>query len=107
MVFTGCSGHPPGSKCSPYVNVGSSPIVAAKPFISIGSDGKYTLVIPAIERDLKGPPDYSNAGARKVGFEGVYVASEGDSAATINGKINQGLHIIFSPGIYNLTGSFG
>ena len=106
MVFVGCSGHPPGSKCSPYVNVDSSPIVAAKPFISIGNDGKYSLVIPAIENDFKGPPDYSNPGAKKVGFEGVYVATERDSAATINGKINEGLHIVFSPGNYNLSGLF-
>jgi len=32
----------------------------------------------------------------------VYVAKAGDTAATINGKLASGLHVILSPGIYKL-----
>ena len=38
-------------------------------------------------------------------FSQVYVASDSDSASTINGKLAEGLHVVLQPGNYNLEDS--
>lgn len=48
-------------------------------------------------------PGFENADS--VDFSQVFVASETDTAATINSKIEEGLHIILQPGNYNLEDS--
>jgi hypothetical protein len=45
-------------------------------------------------------PGFSNAD--EISFSEVYVASENDSAAIINSKLGEGLHLILQPGIYKL-----
>lgn len=56
---------------------------------------------PKVETNKIGvTPNFSNAD--EIDFSQVYVANENDSAATINSKLNEGLHLILQPGIYNL-----
>lgn len=40
-----------------------------------------------------------------IPFENVFVASETNTAAEINAKLDAGLHLVLQPGIYNLTES--
>lgn len=57
---------------------------------------------PKLELRKVGPtPNWQNAD--EIPFDEVYVASESDSAATINAKLAEGLHLILQPGNYNLT----
>ena len=107
MVFVGCRGAP-GSHCSnsggtPVTNVASSPLIAEKPFIT--TDGsKYYLQVPRLEANKEGAtPNYDNA--NEVDFSQVYVATASDSAATINSKLAEGLHLVLTPGNYNLDDS--
>lgn len=59
---------------------------------------------PRVELDKVGPtPGYDNAD--EIDFSDVYVASENDSAATINAKLDQGLHLVLQPGQYHLEHS--
>lgn len=61
-------------------------------------------MIPNYETNKVGPTaNYDNAQA--VDFANVYVATDSDSAATINSKLESGLHLVLSPGIYNLEDS--
>lgn len=56
---------------------------------------------PHVEFDKKGTtPNWENA--EEIDFSDVYVASESDSAATINAKLDEGLHLVFQPGQYYL-----
>jgi len=109
MVFVGNSGNVPGSHCShtgggPYSTITNTPIIAEKPYITIDGSGKYTLKVPNWETNKNGPTtNYGNV--VNVDFANVYVAKGGDSAATINGKLSQGLHVVLSPGIYKLEDS--
>lgn len=48
-------------------------------------------------------PGWENAD--KIDFSQVYVASETDTAATINAKLSEGLHLLLQPGNYNLEDS--
>eukprot|EP00929_Paragymnodinium_shiwhaense_P093752 TRINITY_DN53_c0_g1_i8.p1 TRINITY_DN53_c0_g1~~TRINITY_DN53_c0_g1_i8.p1 ORF type:complete len:760 (-),score=142.06 TRINITY_DN53_c0_g1_i8:520-2799(-) len=110
IVFVGSKGVPSShcganaSLCSnPYTTIEKAPIVAEKPFITIDSAGSYTLNIPKILEDRVG---VSYDQVDKVGFEKVYVAdASSDTAATINAKLQEGLSVVLSPGIYELDDS--
>mmetsp|Transcript_32763 Transcript_32763/g.75794 ORF Transcript_32763/g.75794 Transcript_32763/m.75794 type:complete len:607 (+) Transcript_32763:86-1906(+) len=107
QVFVGSIGAP-ASHCgldggSPYTTVDETPSVAEKPFIIIDStSGEYSLVTPALKTGSVGT-EFDNANAKIIPFSDVYVASaDSDDAASINAKLNAGLHVVLSPGIYEL-----
>jgi hypothetical protein len=104
MAFIGVAGAP-ASHCGrsgdqfPSVSVPSTPVIAEKPFISIDPAGKYNLHIPHVKRDRVGP-DFDVG--QVVSFDEVYVAKDTDTAADINAHLRNGLHVVLSPGIYQL-----
>lgn len=106
MVFVG-NQNAPASHCGnadpqnpPYTTVDSTPIIVEKPYI-VQSGAGYSIMVPRVEQNKVGPtPGYNNAD--EVPFDKVYVASETDSAATINAKLAEGLHLVFQPGQYKL-----
>jgi hypothetical protein len=107
MVLVGNT-NPPSAHCgtsggSPFTIVENTPSIAEKPYI-IKTDSGYSLMVPKLEQNKKGTtPNWENA--YEVPFSQIYVASDTDSAATINSKLDQGLHIVLQPGIYNLEDS--
>jgi len=109
MVFLGNNGAVPGSHCgdsggSPYTTVGTTPVIAEKPFIIIDGTGKFYLQVPRTEYNKVGPTtNFDNADT--IDFANVYVARETDTAATINSKLASGLHLLLTPGNYNLSTS--
>ena len=59
-------------------------------------------MVPKLEINKVGPTlNYENA--EEIDFENVYVASENDSVLLINKKLDEGLHLIFQPGVYKLN----
>jgi len=107
MVFMGVKGAP-DSHCGAYPSMCSAavialdetPSIAEKPFITIGSDGRFTLNVPQFKRGSAGV-DVSVG--KQIGFDQVYVATDKDSAATINAALDSGNHVVLSPGNYRLT----
>jgi len=64
----------------------------------------YKLMRPRVETNKVGPtPNWENAD--EIDFSDVYVANEKDTAATINAKVAEGLHLLFQPGNYHLEDS--
>ena len=59
-------------------------------------------MVPPIKINSKGS-NFMEKDTTIIPFEQVYVATDQDNAATINNKLTQGLHIIFSPGIYYIN----
>jgi hypothetical protein len=119
MVFVGCPGAPasqcgfqgaacqstsPPSSCLPFTNVGTTPLIAEKPYITLVA-GRYYLNIPTIQQNKVGPTSPYTSNATAVDFENVYVATPSDTAASINAQIASNNHIILTPGQYNLTDS--
>lgn len=101
LVFIGCTfgkAPSPGGRLS-YKD--HTPTIAEKPFITIDTSGFYYLQIPAVKFNFSGPND--NTDIKTVSFTEVYVATEADTAAIINMKIDAGIHVILTPGTYNLT----
>lgn len=105
MVFVGTAGAP-ASHCSdvgglPMVTAATTPIIAEKPSIRVAAD-KFYLRIPAARADRQGV-DHGDGTTPEVDFASVYVAVAGrDTADSINAKLNTGLHVVLTPGIYVL-----
>jgi len=49
---------------------------------------------PYLEINKRGTTPNNWDNAEEIDFSNVYVASESDSAATINAKLNEGLHLV-------------
>jgi hypothetical protein len=65
---------------------------------------QFKLMVPKPELNKVGhTQNWSNAD--EVDFSMVYTASDADTAATINAKLAEGLHIVFQPGNYKLEDS--
>ena len=86
-----------------YSVVDQSPIIAEKPFISIDSEGKYSLMVPRYKSNSSGFPVPEQELEDEISFEQVFVARAGDSSTNIQAALDDGYHVIFSPGIYYLS----
>ena len=97
---------PSGSEGNPSISVESEvPLIAEKPFITYVEDGgKFNLVVPGVESDTSGVAKPMK-NATVVPFESVYVTDPSDTAAIINAKLAEGLHIVVTPGVYELEDS--
>lgn len=87
--FVGCTGDVPESQCGqggylPATTTELTPKIAEKPYITINDNETYTLNIPPYKTNSSG---VAWTEAEAVDFNQVYVASDTDSAATINSML--------------------
>lgn len=115
FVFVGTHGSPtPTTTCTDSATnpvspqpqklvSGSTPLSAEKPYIRIDSQGsgKYELVTPKAVAGSSGT-QWGAADEWVDGFEKVFIASNTTAVGIINAKLAQGLHVILSPGVYEL-----
>ena len=99
MVFLGVDGAP-ADRCgvdmktgTAFTSVPKTPVVSEKPYITIDASGKYSLEVPPLKTDSSSA-NFDTTGTTSVGFDKVYVASVGDTAAAINKKLAAGLHVV-------------
>jgi len=106
-VIVGSNGAPE-SHCSnsggaPITNIAETPVIVEKPYI-VADGQSYKLMRPRVEYNKVGPtPGWENSD--EIDFSKVYVANEKDTAAHINSKLEEGLHLLFQPGNYHLEDS--
>ncbi|CAK9033383.1 unnamed protein product [Durusdinium trenchii] len=108
IVLVGCTGTPPETLPSngahvALTNVALTPTVAEKPFISVDSAGLFSLEIPIFRVLSVGPSFAEQEMTSSVPFSEVYLARSSDLTSLIQAKLDLGLHVVLSPGIYNLT----
>ncbi|WP_239066793.1 discoidin domain-containing protein [Actinomadura bangladeshensis] len=105
MVFSGVDGAPAqGFPNPPYTTLGTSPVTREKPYLYADSGGAYQVFVPALRRDSHGTTwSGGSTPGSSVPLSQFYVAKPGDSAATINTALSQGLNLLFTPGIYHLS----
>ncbi|PWI09013.1 coagulation factor 5/8 type domain-containing protein [Streptomyces sp. NWU339] len=103
MVFSGVQGAPAQSFPEPpYTTLDRTPISREKPFLYLaGTD--YRVFLPALRRDARGVT-WGNGTPRgtSLALDRFYVAKPGDSAATLNQALDQGLNLLLTPGIYHV-----
>ncbi|XXY49093.1 discoidin domain-containing protein [Sorangium sp. So ce269] len=105
MVFVGVAGAPAtGFPDPPYTTVARSPVTREKPFLYLDSTGAYQVFVPALRQSTQGVSwAAGNTPGSSVPLSQFYVARPGDSAATINEALGQGLNLLFTPGIYHVS----
>jgi hypothetical protein len=106
MVFVGVSNPPtgvwPGTK---YTVITNTPLIREKPYLALGGDGKYVVIVPDMRTNSVGTTWANGAtSASSISIDQFYLAQPGlDNAETINSALNTGANLILTPGIYNLT----
>ena len=105
MVFVGNQGNPSGTwPASPYTFVDSTPAVREKPYLTIDTSGKYSVLVPALAHGTQGTSWGANAPAAKLSIDQFYVArADRDTADSINAALGEGANVIFAPGVYHLS----
>jgi len=74
--------------------------IAEKPFL-VEEDGAWHIAVPAFRTEASGPSDETDLEST-IPMKDVFVAKEGDTAATINGGIVGKRALLLTPAIYGL-----
>ncbi|MEP7765763.1 discoidin domain-containing protein [Sanguibacter sp. 25GB23B1] len=103
MLFSGVEGSPPPSFPNPsHTVLDTSPLVREKPYLYAEGDD-YAVFVPELATATRGTTwaDGETPGT-SIPLDEFFVADPADSAATINQALDQGLHLLFTPGVYHV-----
>jgi hypothetical protein len=109
MVFVGTINPPAGTwPTHPYMVVNQTPLIREKPYLFVDDAGNYFVMVPNFSNhNTRGTTwtDHPTSGTA-LAIDQFYLARpEKDNAASINAALNQGKHLLFTPGIYHLENS--
>ena len=108
MVFVGVVNPPAGEwPTPPYTKIAQVPTVREKPFLQVDASGNYSVRIPALRANSLGITwRAGTTPGRSIPIGQFYVARpNADTAATVNAQLAKGKNVLFTPGIYDLTGT--
>ncbi|WP_329617692.1 discoidin domain-containing protein [Streptomyces brevispora] len=103
MTFSGVEGAPAQSFPEPpYTTLNNTPVSREKPFLYL--DGNtYKVFVPAKRTNARGVSWNGTPQGESIPLSQFYVVKPGATAATINAAVQQGLHLLFTPGIYHVN----
>ena len=102
QTFSGVEGAPATGFPNPtYTTLDTTPISREKPFLYL--DGStYKVFVPAKRTNARGVSWNGTPQGTSIGLDQFYVVKPGATAATINQALAQGLHLLFTPGVYHV-----
>ncbi|AWL40419.1 MULTISPECIES: coagulation factor 5/8 type domain-containing protein [unclassified Streptomyces] len=103
MTFSGVEGAPAQSFPEPpYTTLDTTPVSREKPFLYLDGDD-YKVFVPAKRTNARGTTwaDGTPEG-ESLPLDQFYVVKPGATAETINAAVDQGLHLLFTPGVYHV-----
>ncbi|MFF9347055.1 discoidin domain-containing protein [Streptomyces sp. NPDC014734] len=103
MTFSGVEGAPATSfPDPPYTTLDTTPVSREKPFLHLDGN-EYKVFAPAKRVDARGTT-WANGTPQgeSIPLSRFYVVKPGATAATINEALAQGLHLLFTPGVYHV-----
>ncbi|MDX3433435.1 coagulation factor 5/8 type domain-containing protein [Streptomyces sp. ME01-18a] len=103
MTFSGVEGAPAQSFPEPpYTMLDNTPVSREKPFLYLDGDD-YKVFVPAKRTNARGT-SWGNGTPQgeSIPLDQFYVVKPGASAETINAAVDQGLHLLFTPGVYHV-----
>ncbi|GII25106.1 discoidin domain-containing protein [Planosporangium mesophilum] len=105
MTFSGVAGAPAQSFPNPpYTVVPQTPVSREKPYLYLDGSGNYNVFVPSLRTNSQGTTwSGGSTPGSSLPLSQFYVAKPGDSAATLNAALAQGLNLLFTPGIYHLN----
>ena len=92
--------------------VAKTPVVREKPHLTVDSSNNYSVVVPLLKNNSQGPswtPSSNNTGTNltpstTLPLSDFYVAQASqDNANTINIALQRNMHLLLTPGYYNLS----
>ena len=107
MVFSGVVGGPATTFPSPpHTALATTPVSREKPYLYVDSAGKYRVFVPSLRTNSSGATWANGATpGTSIPMSQFFVAKPGDSTATLNLALSQGLNLFFTPGTYHLSES--
>ena len=105
QVFAGVVGAPAQSFPNPpYTTLPTSPKSREKPFLAVDAKGRWQVVAPRLRHNALGTTWNGGAptAARTIAIDKFFIAKPTDSVHAINRALDQGQHLLFTPGIYHL-----
>lgn len=85
----------------PYAIVDQTPIVREKPFL-IFENNQWGIFVPAFVKNSNGPSWESHEAGETIPLDEFYIVKEPFSIESVNQALQEGKHLLFTPGIYNL-----
>ncbi|MEU6974991.1 discoidin domain-containing protein [Streptomyces sp. NPDC046371] len=103
QVFSGTEGAPAQAFPEPrYTTLDTTPVSREKPYL-IWEDNQYKVFSPAKRTNARGTTWANGAPqGEKIPLSQFYVVKPGATAATLNQALAQGLHLLFTPGVYHV-----
>ncbi len=111
MLFLGCYNAPASStdwantSIKAYTTIDNTPVIREKPFLYVDDNGEYAVFVPGIRKnaaDISWAKD-DMGGGKSINLRDFYVAkADTDNAETLNAALQEGKHILFTPGIYEI-----
>jgi hypothetical protein len=100
--FSETSGLPGGTP--PYTTLSTSPVTQEKPYLYVDSSGNQRVFVPAVQHNTVGPT-WTGAGTpgTSLPISRFFIADPGTSVTSINAALAQGLNLIMTPGVYQLS----
>jgi hypothetical protein len=105
MVFVGANKLPEGNwPQPPYTKIERTPVVRERPFLFINKKGNYAVRVPKLQQNSVGVTWHDGqTQGRTIPLTKFYVAKPGDTVEKINTELAQGMNLLLTPGIYELT----
>ena len=109
MVFVGDSNPPSGTwPTPPFTVVANTPVIREKPYLVVDGSNNYSVVVPALKQNSKGPSwnPSANLGTtpKTIPLSQFYVAhADKDNAQSLNIALQRNKHLLLTPGVYNLS----
>ncbi|MFH8976214.1 discoidin domain-containing protein [Streptomyces sp. NPDC017890] len=103
QVFSGVQGAPATGFPEPrYTTLDTTPISREKPFLYLDGN-EYKVFAPAKRTNARGTTwESGTPQGESIPLNRFYVVKPGATAETINAAVDQGLHLLFTPGIYHV-----
>ncbi|MFD4315654.1 discoidin domain-containing protein [Streptomyces sp. NPDC058548] len=103
QTFSGVEGAPATSFPEPrYTTLDTTPVSREKPYLYLDGD-EYKVFAPAKRVNARGTSWADGAPqGESIPLSQFYVVKPGATAATINQALAQGLHLLFTPGVYHV-----
>ncbi|MFF7340212.1 discoidin domain-containing protein [Streptomyces sp. NPDC008163] len=103
MTFSGVEGAPAQSFPNPpYTTLQNTPVSREKPFLYLDGN-EYKVFVPAKRTNARGVSWNGTPQGESIPLSKFYVVKPGATAATINAAVQQGLHLLFTPGVYHVN----
>jgi hypothetical protein len=108
QVFAGVIGAPDDAAFPnpPYTTLDATPVSREKPYLFIDGSGRYTVRVPAAQRNSSGTS--WSAGltpGRTIPLADFFVAKPSDSVHAINAQLARGKNLLLTPGVYDIARS--